>query len=248
MVAGLKIENDFGTIQIDETYSNFVFIEKGTVISKNGYGPDVDGNYWMTEIEVPHIENDILAIRCDGYYCTHIGRMAYSDGSGGFEISDNTTFRIDAPNGISAEFYRFRDQSKVSPINQHSGLVIRNQNNFLTYSSDFRTLKISEITVGVIDVVNHTIDGEKDVTTKTLPSGKIYASSLAFPAGYYWYYANNGFYSWVTYNSMIKITGNQMKTARLASQSGAFRLGTRDVLSEYKNPNYTALAIDVTDY
>lgn len=95
MPAGLQIFNTSGTIQIDETYQNYMLDLKSSIAAYNITSESIFG----VEIITASV-SDLVAVRCDSRIGLH---AIYASGSGLRYV-----FAVEGSPGTNVIFYRFR--------------------------------------------------------------------------------------------------------------------------------------------
>lgn len=133
MTAGLFVTNDFGTIQIDENYKNFVLVARGTVATTAFVA-----NASTFSLSFGGCTTPLLAIR-HGDFFSCVGFRQPSNG--------NVTFTGLSAGGAGTVLEYFLFDIPPAYAVPSSGLVIWNGSGEVIFRSDMRPLRI-------IDVVN----------------------------------------------------------------------------------------------
>lgn len=133
MVAGFQVINDYGTLQIDETYKNLYFKTKGTVSFTTSEHPDDT----IKSITYVNGIDPLLVLAGNG-----------SVGSVG-KGKSGTSFNFSIIKGIGTaartiEYFIF-DYDDISTPPNNSGLVIKDASNKITFHSDMKPLKILDV-------------------------------------------------------------------------------------------------------
>lgn len=133
MATGIKIYNDAGTVQIDETYSNLVLIDKQTITASMS-GPSIVYEYSVTA--------DVAAIAVQAYPETFITKSAGVSGSTWtFRI---TLFNITGTTGTCTfTVYAF---GKPPTPTETVGIKVYNASGGLVFHSQFKPLRIIAVT------------------------------------------------------------------------------------------------------
>ncbi|MGK9084936.1 hypothetical protein KXR64_16700 [Brucella intermedia] len=155
MTAGLFIRNDYGTVQIDENYTNLVLTASGTVISQAA-DPYLNSSFTITVTGT----NPLIAIYHGAYWmihtCTQSGNV--------FTYVGYT----EAGAGTAVQYYVFDRAPHVANASR-SGLLIWNGSGQVVFNSDMRPLRIS----GVLENAGNGTFG--------FAAGRAYAVIMAAP-------------------------------------------------------------------
>lgn len=232
MPAGIRIRNDAGAIQIDETYVNFVLVGKGSTTIATTYfaaGGTAGRTVYRTDITVTGRTAPLLAIKSS--QAVVVEKVTVSGGSWTWRVLANATTSID--------WYCF----DLAPVEETDtfGLAVFNAAGDPVFHSSQKPLRIAAA-FGYGDGDGFYID---TVPAVSLTAGRAYAAiQLAMGGG-----------EWVQEESPAEQKGNwysgseagtgQVRYARvLTALSNSGNSGGSVI--EYKEGSF--LAVDVTNY
>lgn len=160
MTEYLRINNDFGTTLIDDSYNNMVLIAKGTAVSTGAAGMNsvVTVEYPLNGLSPP-----MIAIYHTGFI------QLWRATNNGTTMS--WTFMLEGPiSGQVVEYFLFRGSTEFEPPGTGL-LVIRNAQNRVIYDSDANYITVRDF---VVTPYNQPL-------TRNYPSGRKYAIAVCQP-------------------------------------------------------------------
>jgi hypothetical protein len=247
MANGLEVYNDYGTIQIIESYNNYGLLQKGnlafSVIGNEAINPTY--RYYAN-----------LTINCSSsaIVCVKSSNIPIVNGTGQYLVNytfsqySGSSYTITFFGGVgfdpypthSVDYYVFDKLSSIN-ITDNYGIVSYKPDGTQAFNSNMKILKI----IGVYNTESNAV---------TVPSGKIYAfliSSTKYKEDTS--FLNNYDSTYDTYRvtkskSGIYNNGTTINTGMQLTQSitNNYPIGTPEIHLSYGQPQYWL--IDVTNY
>jgi hypothetical protein len=244
MTAGLFLKNDFGGIQIDETYPSIGLVESGNLtiakINHNNW-TDTGGSYEYGATVSIAGTFPLLALGGD-YICGIKSTVNNGDGTWTFQVCAEK-----AANSQAIPYYIFDNAKLIA--DEGCGLIVRNAAGELTFVSTQKPMRLVDITSGALPSGwSNNVNTNKRVSTWTYTAGRVYAfSPLATAYRYYWAFGTGAFESWSEYFYGAKRIANgiQAEARMLLGLSGS---NHDSQVGDFETQNYQFLVFDVTNY
>lgn len=242
MAYGIRIVNDAGTVQIDETYAALCLLQKGTATFVQQPLPDhASGSFSKNEqqasITVTGANNPVMAIRSD-YYCNIVGR---TDNGGG-----SWTFLVDgepASSGQAFDWYVFDNQPKIT---SEYGFAVKNAAGQLVFSMDSPPMRFTDLFAANCGTFTDS-DNNANPQTFSYAAGRTYAFIPGRIANRYaWMPQSNQQVKYLQLCGGKSVSGG-IGTARMIAYSYVFS-NTSTPNKGWHFEDYDMLVIDVTNY
>lgn len=237
---GIRIVNDSGTVQIDDTYTALCLFQKGTATFVEQPLPShASGSFSTREhqatITIAGANNPVMAIRSD-YYCNIISRKNNGDGTWTFVVDGEP-----ASSGQAFDWYVFDNQP---PAAAGWGLNARNAAGQVAFSSDARPMRFVDLFSAVCAFNTQTPPAPQSFS---YGAGRVYAFLPGRVASTYNWFAQN-----ITQEKYLFVCGG--KTTADGVSAGQMKAYDY-VFSNTSTPNfgwttqdYDMLVVDVTNY
>ena len=176
MTYGFKALNDYGAIQIDDTYTNLTLKQKGTATTT--------GSYSSGSLRFPILILDLTYTPIVAFQ-PPVGQLLFINGLSSSDLGGGTTryiFQFVGWGDFTFNYFVFGPPPTPteSPLPGY-GLVVKDSNNVITYRSDQKYLNIA----GLINSSSPTTGTTSDTyTSSTMTSGRSYAIVGSLNASY----------------------------------------------------------------